>query len=121
MLLIDEPTTGLDSANARNIVNILKKLATRGMMVLMTIHQPSARIVQELDKVCLMSGGRMAFCGSPAMMTMFYHKHGYTCPNLSNPVDYYGKRTITSCLFINSWQFVSTFVATLGHHWHWLD
>lgn len=38
LMLLDEPTSGLDSSTALRIVKLLKKLSTRGMGVLATIH-----------------------------------------------------------------------------------
>jgi ABC-type multidrug transport system ATPase subunit len=44
MLFLDEPTTGLDSSTALDIVQHLKHLATQGVNVVSTIHQPSSEI-----------------------------------------------------------------------------
>ena len=39
ILLLDEPTTGLDSFAAHNLVLLLKHIADCGVTVLLTIHQ----------------------------------------------------------------------------------
>ena len=39
VLLLDEPTTGLDSFAAHNLVLLLKRIAGYGVTVLLTIHQ----------------------------------------------------------------------------------
>ncbi|CAG2116671.1 unnamed protein product, partial [Medioppia subpectinata] len=42
--LIDEPTTGLDSFMAQNIVQTLKTMASEGRTIVCTIHQPSSQV-----------------------------------------------------------------------------
>ena len=39
VLLLDEPTTGLDSFAAHNLVLLLKRIAGYGVTILITIHQ----------------------------------------------------------------------------------
>ena len=38
LILLDEPTSGLDSSTALKIVQLLKKEASKGMTIIMTIH-----------------------------------------------------------------------------------
>lgn len=57
LLLIDEPTSGLDSTTALRIVKILKKEARLGKTVICTIHQPSAEIFNEFDRLILLQDG----------------------------------------------------------------
>ncbi|KAF2936750.1 hypothetical protein DAI22_04g323701 [Oryza sativa Japonica Group] len=52
------PTSGLDSASALQIVGTLRAMAdTRRRTVLLSIHQPGARIVKMFDSVLLLAGG----------------------------------------------------------------
>lgn len=44
MILLDEPTTGLDSMTANQIVVLLAQLARRDRIVVMTIHQPRSEL-----------------------------------------------------------------------------
>lgn len=53
LILLDEPTTGLDSDNAENVLNALKNLAEKGKLVATTIHQPSSEIVNMFDQVLI--------------------------------------------------------------------
>jgi len=58
VLILDEPTSGLDSASALQIVGALRAMAeTRGRTVLLSIHQPGARIVKMFDSVLLLAAG----------------------------------------------------------------
>jgi ABC-type multidrug transport system ATPase subunit len=44
IMFLDEPTTGLDSTTALNLITFLNKLAKTGRTVVSTIHQPSSEI-----------------------------------------------------------------------------
>ncbi len=42
LIFLDEPTTGLDSTTALNLIKFLNRLANAGRTVVTTIHQPSS-------------------------------------------------------------------------------
>ncbi|KAF2675451.1 hypothetical protein BT63DRAFT_420639, partial [Microthyrium microscopicum] len=64
LLFLDEPTTGLDSQSAYHVVSFLKFLAENGMSILCTIHQPSAALFHQFDRILLLvKGGRTAYFG----------------------------------------------------------
>ncbi|KAF0113895.1 MAG: antibiotic transport system ATP-binding protein [Rhodospirillaceae bacterium] len=64
ILLLDEPTTGLDPASRRNFLDVLKSLQReRGMTVLMTTHIFSE--AEEADRVVIMKDGELLACDSP--------------------------------------------------------
>ena len=44
VILLDEPTTGLDSMTANQIVVLLAELAKRDRIVIVTIHQPRSEL-----------------------------------------------------------------------------
>ncbi len=62
VLLLDEPTSGLDATTARNLLQLLRSLATSGRSIITTIHQPSSRLYQQLDNVMLLSEGEGSLC-----------------------------------------------------------
>ena len=67
LLFLDEPTTGLDSSNAINVVRIAARVAARGTTVVMSIHQPRSDIFELFHRVVLMAkGGRTVYCGEAA-------------------------------------------------------
>jgi len=57
LLFLDEPTSGLDSQSSWAIVAFLRKLADSGQAVLATIHQPSAILFQEFDRLLFLAKG----------------------------------------------------------------
>ena len=40
--ILDEPTTGLDSTTALQVIQMLSELAKKGKTIISTIHQPSS-------------------------------------------------------------------------------
>jgi ATP-binding cassette, subfamily G (WHITE), member 2, PDR len=64
LLFLDEPTSGLDSQTAWSICALLRKLADNGQAILCTIHQPSAILFQEFDRLLfLAAGGKTVYFG----------------------------------------------------------
>ncbi|KAG2287589.1 hypothetical protein Bca52824_047193 [Brassica carinata] len=87
VLFLDEPTSGLDSTNAFMVVQVLKRIARSGSMVIMSIHQPSARIIDLLDRLIILSRGKSVFSGYPTSLPQFLSDFGHPVP---------GKRTSQS-------------------------
>ncbi|KXJ69920.1 hypothetical protein RP20_CCG025406 [Aedes albopictus] len=88
ILFCDEPTTGLDSFSAQNLVSTLQLLAKRGTAIICTIHQPSSQLFSMFDQVMLMADGRVAFAGKPNDALIFFEQHGYSCPSNYNPAEF---------------------------------
>ncbi|XP_006882381.1 PREDICTED: ATP-binding cassette sub-family G member 5 [Elephantulus edwardii] len=89
IMLLDEPTTGLDCMTANQIVVLLAKLARKDRIVILTIHQPRSELFQLFDKIAIMSHGELIFCGTPVEMLDFFSGCNYPCPEHSNPFDFY--------------------------------
>ncbi|KAH9524966.1 hypothetical protein Btru_028363, partial [Bulinus truncatus] len=85
----DEPTSGLDSFMAQSIVATLQNMASKGRVVLCTIHQPSSELFAMFDQILLLSEGRTAFMGTQQAAMEFFQRHGYPCPLKYNPSDHY--------------------------------
>jgi ABC-2 type transport system ATP-binding protein len=63
VLIVDEPTVGLDPKSVRQLKDVLRRLADRGTTVFLSSH--SLDVVQELaDRIGIVSHGRMIGCGS---------------------------------------------------------
>ncbi|HEU4362044.1 MAG TPA: ATP-binding cassette domain-containing protein [Mycobacterium sp.] len=64
LLVLDEPTTGLDPALDSQVMMMLRKLADAGRTVLVVTH--SVSYLDLCDQLLLMApGGKTAFCGPP--------------------------------------------------------
>jgi ABC-type multidrug transport system ATPase subunit/ABC-type multidrug transport system permease subunit len=88
LLFLDEPTSGLDSASAFMVVQVLRRIAQSGSVVIMTIHQPSARILGILDRLLLLSRGRTVYAGTPAGLKPFFAEFGEPIPDNENPAEF---------------------------------
>ena len=78
LLLLDEPTTGLDSTNAARVVDILAALSGSrgGVTVLLSIHQPRPDIFRLMDRVMLLSGEGQVRQGSGASWLLLLSGEG---------------------------------------------
>lgn len=65
VLVLDEPTTGLDLHNQAQILSLLRKLVADGMSVLLTTHHPDHALYLA-DSVVLMGGPDEVRCGLAA-------------------------------------------------------
>lgn len=72
VLFCDEPTTGLDSYSAQQLVSTLLSLAKRGTSIICTIHQPSSQMFAMFHQVLLLAEGRVAFMGTPDKALEFF-------------------------------------------------
>ncbi|KAG5293787.1 ABC transporter [Histoplasma capsulatum G186AR] len=94
LLFLDEPTSGLDSQSSWAIVTFLRKLANNGQAVLSTIHQPSAILFQEFDRLLFLAkGGRTVYFGdigeNSETLLKYFSDHGAEpCGPDENPAEY---------------------------------
>jgi len=63
ILLLDEPTSHLDLANARRILSVMRSLKKAGKTVVFTTHDPNAAAAAA-DFVILLRGGKVISCGA---------------------------------------------------------
>ncbi|KAJ5729680.1 ABC multidrug transporter A-2 [Penicillium malachiteum] len=94
LLFFDEPTSGLDSQTAWSICSLMRKLANHGQAVLCTIHQPSAILMQEFDRLLFLAkGGRTVYFGElgsnmETLIKYFEDKGSISCPKDANPAEW---------------------------------
>ena len=88
MIMADEPTSGLDAFGAQQVVGALKDLAREGNTVIMSIHQPRSSIFEMIDDICLLSEGRMIYCGAREDVLPYFQKLGHECPAHFNPAEF---------------------------------
>ncbi|XP_063718921.1 broad substrate specificity ATP-binding cassette transporter ABCG2-like [Symsagittifera roscoffensis] len=89
VLFLDEPTTGLDSTTAFNVMNHLKTLASHGRTVIFSIHQPRYSIFKLFDKLHLISKGHTAYHGPADTALDFFASCGFPCDSFNNPPDFF--------------------------------
>jgi len=86
--LCTEPTSGLDSFSAIQLVKSLKKVANAGSSVLFTIHQPASEIFNSFDHLILLNKGRVMYEGEVCDVPAFFADRGQPVPRLYNPSDW---------------------------------
>ncbi len=66
ILFADEPTSGLSSTDAGNVMQLLNELTLQGKIVFVNIHQPSSELFKMLDKIIVLDkGGFPVYIGNP--------------------------------------------------------
>lgn len=88
LVMLDEATSGLDSFNALALCQVLRKIASGGSSVLMTIHQPNSEIFNKIDRLILLHKGMVMFTGRCSDIPDYFGQRGYPCPPHYNPADW---------------------------------
>jgi hypothetical protein len=89
LFFLDEPTSGLDSASSMLVINALHFLASKGVTVSTTIHQPRQEILNLMDNLLLLApGGRVAYFGPIVDVHTHFSRLQFTCPVGTNIADY---------------------------------
>ena len=85
---------GLDSQTAWSICSLLRKLANHGQAILCTIHQPSAILFQEFDRLLFIAaGGQTVYFGdigdsSKTLISFFERNGARPCSEDENPAEW---------------------------------
>ncbi|KAL7148009.1 hypothetical protein ABFS83_06G149900 [Erythranthe nasuta] len=88
LLFLDEPTSGLDSTSAFMVVKVLQRIARSGSVVIMSIHQPSYRILGLLDQMIFLSRGKTVYSGPPSNLPVFFSDFGHPIPDTDNRTEF---------------------------------
>ncbi|XAR69006.1 hypothetical protein NMG60_11000438 [Bertholletia excelsa] len=88
LLFLDEPTSGLDSTSSFMVVKVLQRIAQSGSIVIMSIHQPSYRILDLFDRLIFLSRGQTVYSGSPADLPSFFYGFGHPIPETENKTEF---------------------------------
>ncbi|MCQ2156410.1 MAG: ATP-binding cassette domain-containing protein [Bacteroidales bacterium] len=92
VIFLDEPTSGVSSADTENVMGLLKDQTYKGKLVVANIHQPSSDVYKLFDRLLLLDlGGYPVFDGNPIdAVTYFKSAANYadaqasTCPVCGN-------------------------------------
>jgi ABC-type multidrug transport system ATPase subunit len=75
ILFVDEPNSGLSSADSEKVITLLKRQALKGRLVITNIHQPSSDVFKMLDKLLVMDqGGRIIYYGNPISAITYFKR-----------------------------------------------
>jgi ABC-type multidrug transport system ATPase subunit len=88
ILFLDEPTSGLDSTSAYMVVKVLQRIAQSGSIVMMSVHQPSYRILGLLDRLIFLSHGQTVYSGSPVNLPNYFSEFGHPIPENENRTEF---------------------------------
>ncbi|KAL8826987.1 MAG: hypothetical protein Q9191_003460 [Dirinaria sp. TL-2023a] len=92
LLFLDEPTSGYQTA--WSICALLRKLADNGQAILCTIHQPSAILFQQFDRLLFLAmGGKTLYFGEigddSKTLTSYFERNGARpCGKDENPAEW---------------------------------
>ena len=89
LIFLDEPTTGLDSYTATQLMTTLKNLAESGRTVIQTIHQPNSDIYETFDKLMLLAAGKIIYFNDSSKAVDYFAGITFKCPSLTNPSDFF--------------------------------
>lgn len=89
IVLLDQPTKGMDIFDTFFLVEYLRQWAARGRIVILTIHPPTYEIFTMISRVAMISTGRMLYFGKRRDMLPFFAYIDFPCPAYKNPSDYY--------------------------------
>lgn len=94
LILLLEPTSGLDSQSSYNIIKFIRKLADAGIPLVCTIHQPSPVLFEYFDRLLLLGkGGKVTYFGdigknSKVLIDYFEANGARECTEEENPAEY---------------------------------
>ncbi|KAL4020013.1 hypothetical protein IC575_018777 [Cucumis melo] len=88
LLFLDEPTSGLDSTSAYSVIEKVHNIARTGSTVVLTIHQPSSRILSFLDHLIILARGQLMFQGPPKDVNHHLTVMGRKVPQGESPIEY---------------------------------
>lgn len=90
LLIADEPSSGLDSFQATQVIMLLKRIAAeKNIAVVCSIHQPRSSIWNVFDDILLLGpGGHVIYHGPRSDVLSYFAGIGYPCPADTNPAEF---------------------------------
>ncbi|XP_027363099.1 putative white-brown complex homolog protein 30 [Abrus precatorius] len=90
LLILDEPTTGLDSASSTLLLKALRREALEGVNICMVLHQPSYTLFRMFDDIIFLAkGGLTAYHGPVKKVEEYFASIGINVPDRVNPPDHF--------------------------------
>ncbi|KAK3227721.1 hypothetical protein Dsin_007583 [Dipteronia sinensis] len=88
LLFLDEPTSGLDSTSAFMVIKVLQRIPKSGSIVILSVRQPSNRIVSLLDHLIFLSCGQIVYSEKFTSLLQFFEEFGHLIPENENPIEF---------------------------------
>lgn len=88
-IFLDEPTTGLDSYQALNVVGKMNELAKENHTIVVSIHQPRSAIFAMFTGIYLLAEGKPCFAGSTDAAADHFARVGFPLPPKFSPADFF--------------------------------
>lgn len=79
---------GLDSYQATQLTESLRKLADSGKTIIAVIHQPSQHVFSMFDDLLLISEGHMMYHGEVDKARSYFQRLGYECEKETGTAEY---------------------------------
>ena len=95
LIILDEPTSGMDPLGTRDVKELLRTLRARGKTILLSSHQ-LADVEDVSDELAILYGGRVCREGSANSLLAESEMTQITCPRLSNAAINHVRKTIQS-------------------------
>ncbi|TKY53441.1 ABC transporter G family member 24 [Spatholobus suberectus] len=90
LMILDERTSGLDSASSQLLLRALRREALEGVNICMVVHQPSYALFKMFDDLILLAkGGLTVYHGSVKKVEEYFADLGINIPKRINPPDYF--------------------------------
>ncbi|KAH8921816.1 P-loop containing nucleoside triphosphate hydrolase protein [Atractiella rhizophila] len=89
VLLLDEPTTGLDAFSSYQLLSTLSQLSRRGRTIILSIHQPRSEVFKIFDRLAVLTKGSLVYAGATKDVMSYFRSVGHK-PLLKqqNPLDW---------------------------------
>ncbi|OQR68686.1 ATP-binding cassette sub-family G member 8-like [Tropilaelaps mercedesae] len=89
IVLLDQPIQGMDILDSFFLIDYLRQWASRGRIVIITIHPPTYEIFTMMSRIAIISTGRMVYFGRRRELLDYFAYIDFPCPPYKNPSDYY--------------------------------
>ena len=86
VLILDEPTAGLDPRGREEILNLIKKLQTESHMTILLVSHSMEDVAEYVDRILVMNRGRVMLDGTPREVFAHYKELedvGLACPQVT--------------------------------------
>lgn len=87
VLFLDEPTTGLDSFTANEVMSVVKNLASGGITVCATIHSPTQYTFSLFGRLLILLRGQTCYFGKNGQPAVDYLRESTSTLSLRATVD----------------------------------